>query len=179
MYKAGDKVFYPTYGVVTIENVKERKVLGEKRLCYVMKVDSPEMKLILPAREVEKRGLRDIISPDRVKNVVGVLQRETEAEDWSKPSSYYSNKLASSNILDIAEVVRKLLGKKAENSLGKHEKTYLERGLSILSSEIACAKGMAQTKAKQLILDSWSARFEKSKTSEKKKSRYFKKRKKK
>jgi len=164
---AGDKVFYPSYGVVTIGEVTEKQILGRKCQCYVIKIASPQMNLIVPVEEAQAIGLRQIIPCERVNDVMNILQRETKEKDLNKPDSYHIKKVKSSNIFDIAESIRDLFCKNAQESLSGQGRRYLDKGLSILGSEIACAKDINKGEAKKLILDSCEEGLRKHRSSKK------------
>ena len=73
MYKIGDKVVYPMHGAGTIEEIEEKKILGELREYYVLNIPSVDMKIMIPVDNCDKIGVRDVISKAEVETVMGVL----------------------------------------------------------------------------------------------------------
>ena len=79
MFNVGDKVVYPMHGAGIIESIEEREVLGEKHQYYVMHLPVGNMKLFIPLNNVENLGLRQVISPAMVKDVLEVLKTKDTA----------------------------------------------------------------------------------------------------
>jgi len=170
MYKAGDKVFCPYYGVGEIKKIATKEVLGEKHKYYIINLTSPRMKLMIPVEKAEEKGLREIISSQQVPQILEVLRKESPEMVEEERKSYlsYLKKVKSPNILSVAEAVREFLWKEQIKGLGWEDKELLKKGLQILSGEIACAKGIKKSDARAIIFDSWREGFERYKAKRKK-----------
>ncbi|MCG2821162.1 MAG: CarD family transcriptional regulator, partial [Candidatus Atribacteria bacterium] len=80
MFKIGDKVSHPSFGVGDIEKIEEKKVLGQKEKYYILKLMVNEMTLMVPINKAEEIGLRYIIDPETVPDVLNVLSDRIDDE---------------------------------------------------------------------------------------------------
>jgi len=107
MFKVGDKVVYPMHGAGIIESIEEREVLGEKHQYYVMHLPVGNMKLFIPLNNVENLGLRQVISPTMVKDVLEVLRTKDTAATLAWNRRYRANleKIKSGNIENACQIL--------------------------------------------------------------------------
>ena len=54
MFKIGDKVSHPSFGVGDVENIEEKRVLGQKEKYYILKLMVNEMTLMVPVNKAER-----------------------------------------------------------------------------------------------------------------------------
>jgi len=64
MYNIGDKIVYPMHGAGVIESIEEREILGKKQSYYVVKIPIGEMKVLIPIKNVDGIGIREVISEE-------------------------------------------------------------------------------------------------------------------
>lgn len=157
MFQVGDRVVYPMHGAGIIEAIEEREVLGEKQQYYIMRIASGDMKVMIPIKSVGV-GLRQVIGPDIVAEVLAVLQGETSkmSPNWNKRYRANMEKIRSGDIFEVAEVVRNLTMRDREKGLSTGERKMLESARQILLSELILAEDDAAAKAER-ILESFSA----------------------
>ena len=153
MYKIGDKVVYPMHGAGTIEEIEEKKILGELREYYVLNIPSVDMKIMIPVDKCDKIGVRDVISKAEVETVMGVLGGETTPmeSNWNRRYRENMEKLKTGDILQVAEVVRNLMRSDRRKRLSTGEKKMLTNARQILISEIILASDMDAESAEGLI----------------------------
>ena len=153
MYKIGDKVVYPMHGAGTIEEIEEKKILGELREYYVLNIPSVDMKIMIPVDNCDKIGVRDVISKEEVDTVMGVLGGETTPmeSNWNRRYRENMEKLKTGDILQVAEVVRNLMRSDRRKRLSTGEKKMLTNARQILISEIILASDMDAESAEGLI----------------------------
>ncbi|MDO4859917.1 MAG: CarD family transcriptional regulator [Bacillota bacterium] len=153
MYKIGDKVVYPMHGAGTIEEIEEKKILGELREYYVLNIPSVDMKIMIPVDNCDKIGVRDVISKAEVETVMGVLGGETTPmeSNWNRRYRENMEKLKTGDILQVAEVVRNLMRSDRRKRLSTGEKKMLTNARQILISEIILASDMDAESAEGLI----------------------------
>ena len=154
MFKIGDKVVYPMHGAGVIESIEEREVLGEKRKYYVMNLPVGNMKLFIPLNNVENLGLRQVISPARIKDVLEVLQTKdtTTTLAWNRRYRANLEKIKSGNIFEVANVVRSLAQRDNEKGLSTGEKKMYENACQILISELVLTEGTEEATVRQWLL---------------------------
>ena len=127
MFKVGDKIVYPMHGAGTIESIEEKEILGEKQKYYIMKMPVGDIKVMVPTKNAELIGVRDVIGSDVAKNVLDVLsQGPTDmSSNWNKRYRDNMEKMKSGDIYEVADVVRNLSFKQKEKGLSTGEKKML------------------------------------------------------
>lgn len=153
MFQVGDKVVYPMHGAGVIEAIEEREVLGEIRQYYVMHLPVGNMKVFIPLNNVDNLGLRQVISPTMVQNVLDVLRtRDTAATlAWNRRYRANLEKIKSGDILEVADVVRSLAQRDKEKGLSTGEKKMYENAYQILISELVLAEESEENAVRQWL----------------------------
>ena len=143
MLKIGDRVVYPMHGAGEITGVEENEVGGVKNSYFIFRLPMGDMKVMLPVDKVEEAGLREIISAEQVKDVVEVLQAETEQIQGSWNKRYHTNleRLKTGDILEAASVARNLSRQNSKRKISSGERRLLELSRQILISELVYARG--------------------------------------
>ncbi len=136
--KIGDKVVYPMHGAGEISGIEENEVGGVTSSYYVFHLPMGNMKLMLPVDKVEEAGLRELISPEQVDEVIEVLTAKTENLQGSWNKRYHTNldRLKSGNILDAAAVARNLSRQNNKKKISSGERRLLDLSRQILISEL-------------------------------------------
>ncbi|MGB9867431.1 MAG: CarD family transcriptional regulator [Bacillota bacterium] len=153
MFKVGDKVVYPMHGAGIIQAIEEREVLGEKQSYYIMKLPIGDMQVMIPVKSSEQVGLRPVIAPDEVENVVRVLRSGSSkmSSNWNRRYRANLEKIRSGNIYEVAEVVRNLWLREKEKGLSTGERKMLDSARQILVSELVLAKGIGEKDANEML----------------------------
>jgi CarD family transcriptional regulator len=73
-FQVGDLAVYPAHGVGKIEAIETRVINGEKLDFYKMKVLENNMLIMIPTRNVESVGLRDVIDKKEISMVYDVIK---------------------------------------------------------------------------------------------------------
>jgi len=139
MFNLGDKVVYPMHGAGIIETVERKEILGVVKNYFVLKMPIGEMKLMIPVDNVDKIGLRNIISTEAVEKVYNILKQSAEINDSNWNKRYRDNmiKMKTGDIFEVAQVVRDLTYRDKEKGLSTGEKKMLVSAKQMLVSEIA------------------------------------------
>lgn len=134
----GDRVVYPMHGAGEITGIEENEVGGEVNSYYVFRLPMGNMKLMLPVDKVEEAGLRELITPAQVDEVVEVLKSETEQlqGSWNKRFHMNLERLKSGNILDAAAIARNLSRQNNKKKISSGERRLLDLSRQILISEL-------------------------------------------
>ena len=98
--KIGDKVVYPMHGAGEITGMEEDEVGGVISSYYVFHLPVGNMKLMLPVDKLNELGLRDLIKPAQLDEVIEVLKAETEPFQGSWNKRFQMNNL----ILNLKEL---------------------------------------------------------------------------
>lgn len=155
MFNVGDKIVYPMHGAGVIESIEEKEILGRKQSYYVMKMPVGDMKVMVPTRNVDDIGIREVIGSRDVDKVYEVLQDQkvNVTNNWNKRYRENMSKIKSGNIYQVADVVRILMIREREKGLSTGERKMLNSAKQILVSELVLAEGTNQCEIETIIND--------------------------
>ena len=153
MFKVGDKIVYPMHGAGTIESIEEREILGEKQKYYIMKMPVGDIKVMVPTKNAELIGVRDVIDGNVAESVLEVLGAEPTdmSSNWNKRYRDNQDKMKSGDICELADVVRNLTFRQKDKGLATGEKKMLSNAKQILISELVLAEAMSKEQVESLI----------------------------
>ncbi|HLS40336.1 MAG TPA: CarD family transcriptional regulator, partial [Ornithinicoccus sp.] len=147
-------VVYPHHGAALIEEMKTRTIKGEEKLYLKLRVAQGDLTIEVPADNCDLVGVRDVVGKEGLDKVFEVLRAEhtEEPTNWSRRYKANLEKLASGDVIKVAEVVRDLWRRDKERGLSTGEKRLLNKARQILVSELALAEKTDEDKA-QATLD--------------------------
>ena len=136
--KIGDKLVYPMHGAGEITDIEENEVGGEKNSYYIFRLPVGNMKLMLPIDKVEEVGLRELINPAKVEEVVETLKADSEQVEGSWNKRFHTNleRLKTGDILDAAAIARNLTRQNSKKKVSSGEKRLLDLSRQILITEL-------------------------------------------
>ena len=134
----GDKMFYPMHGAVEITGIEQGESDGVTSFYYVFHLPIGNMKLMLPVDKAQEVGLRQLISPAQVEEVVEVLKSETDPIQGSWNKRYHTNleRLKTGDILDAAAIARNLSRQNSKKKISSGERRLLDLSRQILITEL-------------------------------------------
>jgi CarD family transcriptional regulator len=152
-FEVGETVVYPHHGAATIEAIETRVVKGVEKEYLVLRVTQGDLTVRVPADNLDLVGVRDVVNAEGVERVFNVLRQPytEEPTNWSRRYKANLEKLASGDVIKVAEVVRDLWRRDKDRGLSAGEKRMLSKAFQILSSEIALAEHTNEDKAESLI----------------------------
>jgi len=154
MFKIGDKVSHPAFGVGDVKQIEEKKVLGKKQKYYILKLMVNEMTLMVPVNKAEEIGLRHIIDPETVPEILNVLSDKVDdemEENYKQRIKSQAEMVDSGNILKVAQVVKNYIHRDSVEKLSSTEKGLYERARKILVGEISVTCNIEKNRVKYLI----------------------------
>lgn len=113
----------------------------------------PNTMILAPIENVEKIGIRKIISPEKANQILTYFS-DLEVEwvsDHTKRKSAYEATLRDGNLSSIAKMIKELVVRESEAPLNHSDKAILPRAQKRLFSEIALAKGINYDSALELV----------------------------
>jgi CarD family transcriptional regulator len=144
VFQVGDLAVYPAHGVGEIQAIESRVVNGEKHDFYIMKVLENGMVIMIPIRNVESVGLRDIISQKDVPRVYDVMKSRKDGlpdnQTWNRRYRDYMDKIKTGSLYDVAEVFRDLSLLKLTKDLSFGERKLYDTAQVLLVRELSTAK---------------------------------------
>lgn len=153
-FKVGETVVYPHHGAAVIEDIEVRKVKGEDRTYLVLRIVAQnDLVVRVPADNVDLVGVRDVVGQEGLERVFEVLRapHTEEPTNWSRRYKANLEKLASGDVIKVAEVVRDLWRRERDRGLSAGEKRMLAKARQILVSELALAENTNEDKAETLL----------------------------
>jgi CarD family transcriptional regulator len=147
MFKVGDLAVYPAHGVGVIERVESREVSGSSQDFYVMRILENDMIIMIPIKNVNSVGLREIIGRKEVPKLYSILRKRDvmiENQTWNRRYREYMEKIKTGSVYEVAEVYRDLLMLKSEKDLSFGERKMLDTARTLLVKEISLAKKVAE-----------------------------------
>ena len=155
MFSAGDKIVYPMHGAGVICGIEEKKILGEKKEYYILKLPCSEINIMIPVDSEAAVGIRPIADKTVISDVIKLLGGESSQMDsnWNRRYRDNMEKLKSGDIMKAAEVVRDLMRADRQKNLSSGENKMLANAKRILISEIMLASDMTSDEAQKVICD--------------------------
>ena len=152
-FAVGETVVYPHHGAALIEDIRTRKIRGEEKLYLRLRVAQGDLTIEVPAENVDIVGVRDVVGKEGLERVFEVLRAEytEEPTNWSRRYKANVEKIASGDVIKVAEVVRDLSRRESNRGLSAGEKRMLAKARQILESEIALAENASEEHAKERI----------------------------
>ncbi len=152
-FTVGDTVVYPHHGAAKIEAIEKRVIKGVERDYLVLRVAQGDLTVRVPSDNVDLVGVRDVVDQAGLDHVFEVLRQPytEEPTNWSRRYKANLEKLASGDVIKVAEVVRDLWRRERERGLSAGEKRMLAKARQILVSELALAEKTNEDKAEAIL----------------------------
>lgn len=143
MLAIGDKVVYPMHGAGVIEAIEKHEVFGQLQDYYILTMPYGGMRVMIPMKNVENIGLREVIDEVGISKVVDILKATSvqETASWNKRFNLNLTKIKTGSIYEVAEVVRNLILQDNAKKLSAGERRLLETARKIMVSELVLACG--------------------------------------
>lgn len=142
-FEVGDLAVYPAHGVGQITAIESRVVNGEKHDFYILKVLENGMVIMIPTRNVESVGLRDIIDEKDIPKIYDVMSVRPDAQGdnqtWNRRYREYMDKIKTGSLFDVAEVYRDLCILKTTKDLSFGERKLYDTAQILLVKELSTA----------------------------------------
>ncbi|MDD5560481.1 CarD family transcriptional regulator [Candidatus Methylomirabilis sp.] len=153
MYRTGTKVVYPTHGVGWIEAIEKKEVAGGLQPFYVVRIIGNGMTILVPTKNAQRVGLREVIEPSEIPKVLAILKKNDLeiSSNWNRRFKDNLERIRTGSLFEVALVLRKLVVLQKERSLSFGEKTMLENVRRLIVSEISHASGIDQERASALV----------------------------
>lgn len=152
-FEVGETVVYPHHGAALIEKISTRVLRGEEKMYLTLRVAQGDLVIEVPAENIDLVGVRDVVGQEGLERVFEVLRAEytEEPTNWSRRFKANVEKIASGDVIKVAEVVRDLSRRDQGRGLSAGEKRMLARARQILVSELALAKKTEEEQAEAIL----------------------------
>lgn len=157
MYKIGDSVFYPLHGAGIIQDIEEKRILGERHKYYMVRIPIKDTEVMLPVDNVQKLGVRDIKTSGEIDDLLSYMKNivDVSSDNWNRRYRENIEKIREGTQERTAEVVKYLLIRDRDKGLSSSEKKTLLYAKQILYSEIIMAKEMDYDSVDKMIKEEY------------------------
>jgi CarD family transcriptional regulator len=117
-----------------------------------MRILENDMKIMIPTKNVNNVGLRELIAKREVPKLYSILKKRDVAVDnqtWNRRYREYMEKIKTGSVYEVAEVYRDLLMLKTEKELSFGERKMLDTARSLLVKEISLAKKVEEVQVEK------------------------------
>ncbi|WP_299279167.1 CarD family transcriptional regulator [uncultured Georgenia sp.] len=154
-FTVGETVVYPHHGAAQIEAISKKVIRGEEKLYLKLRVAQGDLTIEVPAENVDLVGVRDVVGKEGLEKVFEVLRAPytEEPTNWSRRYKANVEKIASGDVIKVAEVVRDLSRRDQDRGLSAGEKRMLAKARQILVSELALAEQTEEEQAEAMLDD--------------------------
>ncbi len=139
-FNIGDKAVYPAHGVGVIEGIETREIAGTKQTFYVLKIMENGMTIMVPTRNADNIGMREVIARDKIDQVFDILEERDvhlDSQTWNRRYREYMGKIKTGSVFEVARVLRDLSILKTEKSLSFGERKMFDIAQSLLVKELS------------------------------------------
>lgn len=144
VFQVGDLAVYPAHGVGRIEAVESRVINGEEHEFYIMRVLENDMVIMIPIRNIDSVGLRDVVSESEVPLIYQIMQEKRDSppdnQTWNRRYREYMDKIKTGSLFEVAEVFRDLFLLKLTKDLSFGERKLYDTAQVLLVRELSTAK---------------------------------------
>jgi CarD family transcriptional regulator len=156
VFAVGDLVVYPAQGAGKIESI-DRKAIGDASCAfYIVRILSNDITLMVPVGNAPNVGLRALTSIEHARNILDGFADHSPfsgytGQNWNRRYREYTERLKSSKLTDVANVLHELLliGMGKELSFG--ERRLLEQAMSLVSGELAIVLDNSEQAVRETI----------------------------
>ena len=153
-FKVGDKAVYPAQGVAEVIDIEEKDIGGSRQQFYVLRILDTDRKIMVPVKNANAVGLRQVISEQEIQEIFDILRERTVAYDnqtWNRRYRGFMDKIKTGSIYDVAEVLRDLYRLKTDKQLSFGERRMLDTARTLIVKEIAIARNQTEENVKNEI----------------------------
>ncbi len=155
MFEIGDKVLYPMYGAGVIEGIEERKILGEKKKYFTLKMPFGNSSAMIPIDTCEEIGVRYIISGEEAKKVLAAFRADPVVNDdnWNKRHRENMQKMKTGDIYELIGVVKSLMLRERTKGLSTSERKMYVIARQIFIGELVLTEVASQVDVESILAD--------------------------
>ena len=153
MFKSGDQVVLPPYGVGVVSGTMTRMVAGAESNYYQVDFPNGTSRAYVPVQAPQKAGLRPALTEDEVRAVTERLVdgRVTLPKQWAARHRKVTEILTSGDPYQIATLASELRRWDLERGLPDLDRQAYRRALRLLAGEISAVLNISTKEARALM----------------------------
>jgi CarD family transcriptional regulator len=140
----GDLAVYPAHGVGRIESIESQDIGGHTQDFYFMNVFKNDMVIMIPTKNVESVGLRNVVSEEDISRIYEILQSKSDkvptGKSWNYRHKTYMDMIRTGSLYEVAKVFRDLYLLRMSKELSFGERKILDMSQELLLKELSAAK---------------------------------------
>ena len=153
LFKVGDKIVYPMYGVGIIDEIEVEEGNDEKESHYLIRIPKGSLKIKVAAKKTDVIGIREISCEEEIDKAIATVSEMPISIQTNWNIRYKENleKIRSGKLIDVMEVSRNLMLRERERGLSGAEKKMLTNSKQIVVSEVEYAKEISGEEAEEYL----------------------------
>lgn len=142
MYNVGDYIAHPMHGAGMIDRIETKKINGQIRQYYVMKIPVGGMLVMIPTETSDVIGVRPIIDAKQAENIIkSISKMEVQiTQNWNRRYRENMLRIKSGDLMEVATVIKGLAIRDVDKGLSTGERKMLHSAKQILISEIVLSQ---------------------------------------
>jgi CarD family transcriptional regulator len=156
VFAVGDLVVYTAQGVGKIESIDQKAIGDASCAFFIVRILSNDITLMVPVSNAPNVGLRALTSGEQAQSILAAFTDHSPfsgytGQNWNRRYREYTERLKSSKLADVANVLHELLliGRGKELSFG--ERRLLEQAMSLVSGERAVVLNNSEQSIRETI----------------------------
>lgn len=136
-FQIGDKIVHPLHGAGEIDRLETRRINGENKHYYVLKLPGNGMVVMVPVENCEGIGVRAVMDKESMEQLFSRFSSLncSMTDNWNKRYRDNMLRIRSGDILDLAYVIKGLVKRDEQRGLSTGERRMLNQAKQILLSE--------------------------------------------
>ncbi len=141
-YRIGDLVAHPMHGAGVIDRIETRKIGGEVRDYYALKLPVGDMLVMVPVTTCAAIGVRPIVAAEEAERIICAIPdiEINITQNWNKRYRENMLRIKSGDLMEVAAVVKSLVSRDLDRGLSNGERKMLHNAKQILISELVLAQ---------------------------------------
>lgn len=138
-FQIGDRIAHPLHGAGVIDRIENRRIGGETREYFVLKLQGSGMVVMVPKNACKEVGVRPIIDADMAQELFRRIPDMDipMTDNWNKRYRENMQRIKSGNLSELAAVIKALTQRDEIRPLSTGERRMLNQARQILLSEIS------------------------------------------
>ena len=141
-FRVGDRIAHPMHGAGVIDSIVTKRINGQDRDYYVLKLPTGGMMVMVPVETCEAIGVRPIVNPAEAEEILGAIPgiQVEMTSNWNKRYRENMLRIKSGDLMEVASVVKGLMQRDRERGPSTGERKMLQSAKQILISEIVLSE---------------------------------------
>ena len=141
-FRVGDRIAHPMHGAGVIDSIVTKRINGQDRDYYVLKLPTGGMMVMVPVETCEAIGVRPIVNPAEAEEILGAIPgiQVEMTSNWNNRYRENMLRIKSGDLMEVASVVKGLMQRDRERGLSTGERKMLHSAKQILISEIVLSE---------------------------------------